>query len=182
MPRSRRPACARCLRRTATSSPCRRERRFAISRKRRRPRARPSVVARRQIHRVLLGCIGRVHAALEGSEGRILRARSSSTPYPSFYYSPTWSPDSKKIAYADKRRGLFYIDISQEHPQAVKFVRKRIENFRRTRSMRVVAGQPLSRLLQRGSDLLTCDLRLRHARSTRYQITDGMSDATSCLR
>jgi tricorn protease len=30
---------------------------------------------------------------------------------PSFYYSPIWSPDSKKIAYTDKRLNLWYVDI-----------------------------------------------------------------------
>ncbi len=28
---------------------------------------------------------------------------------PSFFYGPTWSPDSKKIAYADKRQKLWYV-------------------------------------------------------------------------
>jgi len=31
---------------------------------------------------------------------------------PSYYYSPVWSPDSKKIAYHDKRLNLWYIDIA----------------------------------------------------------------------
>ena len=35
---------------------------------------------------------------------------------PSFYYSPTWSPDSKKIAYSDKRLDLWYLDIEAGKP------------------------------------------------------------------
>jgi tricorn protease len=31
---------------------------------------------------------------------------------PSFYYSPVWSPDSKKIAYSDKRMNLWYIELA----------------------------------------------------------------------
>jgi tricorn protease len=31
---------------------------------------------------------------------------------PSFYYSPRWSPDSKKIAYTDKRLNLWYVDVA----------------------------------------------------------------------
>lgn len=31
---------------------------------------------------------------------------------PSFYYSPTWSPDSKKIAFSDKRLGLWYVTVA----------------------------------------------------------------------
>ena len=32
---------------------------------------------------------------------------------PSFYYSPDWSPDSKKIAYYDKRLNLWYVDVDK---------------------------------------------------------------------
>jgi tricorn protease len=31
---------------------------------------------------------------------------------PSFYYSPVWSPDSKKIAYTDRRMNLWYVDVT----------------------------------------------------------------------
>ncbi len=31
---------------------------------------------------------------------------------PSFYYSPTWSPDSQKIAYSDMRLNLWYVDLT----------------------------------------------------------------------
>src|SRR5262249_52940602 len=32
---------------------------------------------------------------------------------PTFYYSPRWSPDSKKIAFTDKRLNLWYVDIEK---------------------------------------------------------------------
>jgi len=35
---------------------------------------------------------------------------------PSFFYSPTWSPDSKKIVYSDKRLNLWYLDIDSGKP------------------------------------------------------------------
>jgi len=35
---------------------------------------------------------------------------------PTFYYSPTWSPDSKKITYSDKRLNLWYIDLEKKTP------------------------------------------------------------------
>ena len=35
---------------------------------------------------------------------------------PSFYYSPTWSPDSKKIVFSDKRLNLWYLDIDAGKP------------------------------------------------------------------
>src|SRR5262249_41198981 len=30
---------------------------------------------------------------------------------PNFYFNPVWSPDSKKIAYADNRQQLWYVDV-----------------------------------------------------------------------
>jgi tricorn protease len=38
---------------------------------------------------------------------------------PSFFYSPTWSPDSKKIAYSDKALNLYYIDLDKGTPVKV---------------------------------------------------------------
>ena len=38
---------------------------------------------------------------------------------PSFYYSPTWSPDSRKIAYCDKRLNLWYVDLTNGIPVKV---------------------------------------------------------------
>jgi tricorn protease len=35
---------------------------------------------------------------------------------PSFFYSPRWSPDSKKIVYSDKRLNLWYLDIDAGKP------------------------------------------------------------------
>jgi tricorn protease len=38
---------------------------------------------------------------------------------PSFFYSPRWSPDSKKIAYADKRLNLWVVDLDNAVPVKV---------------------------------------------------------------
>ncbi len=35
---------------------------------------------------------------------------------PSFFYNPLWSPDSKKIAFSDKRLNLWYLDIEKGTP------------------------------------------------------------------
>jgi tricorn protease len=35
---------------------------------------------------------------------------------PSFFYAPRWSPDSKKIAYADKRMNLWLVDLDKPAP------------------------------------------------------------------
>ncbi len=37
-------------------------------------------------------------------------------PPPSFFYSPTWSPDSKKIVYTDKRLNVWYVDLAKKTP------------------------------------------------------------------
>ena len=38
---------------------------------------------------------------------------------PSFFYRPTWSPDSKKIAYTDKRLNLWFVDLDKPTPVKV---------------------------------------------------------------
>ena len=38
---------------------------------------------------------------------------------PSFFYSPRWSPDSKKIAYADKRMNLWVVDLDKPVPEKI---------------------------------------------------------------
>jgi len=35
---------------------------------------------------------------------------------PSFFYSPIWSPDSKKITYSDKRLNIWYVDLEKKIP------------------------------------------------------------------
>ncbi|TKC12835.1 peptidase S41 [Pedobacter polaris] len=37
-----------------------------------------------------------------------------------FYFSPTWSPDSKKLFYSDAHLNLYYIDINTKKPILVK--------------------------------------------------------------
>ncbi|UCE42890.1 MAG: PD40 domain-containing protein [Candidatus Aminicenantes bacterium] len=38
---------------------------------------------------------------------------------PSFYYSPTWSPDSKKLVFTDKHMNIWYVDIEKKNPVKV---------------------------------------------------------------
>ncbi len=38
---------------------------------------------------------------------------------PSYFYSPKWSPDSKRIAFTDKRLNLWYVDIDKGAPVKV---------------------------------------------------------------
>src|ERR1051326_3448088 len=38
---------------------------------------------------------------------------------PAFPYEPTWSPDSKKIAYTDKSLNVSYIDLEKKTPMKI---------------------------------------------------------------
>ncbi len=38
---------------------------------------------------------------------------------PSFFYGPAWSPDSKRIAYTDKRLQLWYLELDQPTPKRI---------------------------------------------------------------
>jgi tricorn protease len=40
-------------------------------------------------------------------------------PSPSYFYSPHWSPDSKRILYSDKKLNLLYLDVDNPHPVKV---------------------------------------------------------------
>jgi tricorn protease len=95
---------------------------------------------------------------------------------PSFYYNPTWSPDGKRIAYADKRRNLWLIDLATG-----KNTKADTDPF--------PLGAPLAPVWSPDSKWLA------YARSTgsmmaavflyevesgkQHQATDGMSDARS---
>jgi len=94
---------------------------------------------------------------------------------PSFFYSPTWSPDSKKIAFTDKRLNLWYVDIDAGKPIHVDSNPYDGANFS-------PAWSPDSRWIAYTRQL---DSTL-HAvfiygveDKTAHQITDGLSDTAS---
>ena len=94
---------------------------------------------------------------------------------PSFFYEPTWSPDSKKIAYNDKRLNLWYVDV--DHPTPVKVGTDRFDS----------PLQEFDAQWSPDSKWLTYTLQLEnHMRGVfvyslesqkATQVTDGMSDA-----
>ncbi|HEY5838245.1 MAG TPA: PDZ domain-containing protein, partial [Pyrinomonadaceae bacterium] len=43
---------------------------------------------------------------------------------PSFFYGPIWSPDSKKVAFTDKRLNLWYVDLDKGTPIKVDTSRR----------------------------------------------------------
>jgi tricorn protease len=97
---------------------------------------------------------------------------------PSFYYSPVWSPDSKKIAFTDKRLNLWFVDIEKGAPVKVDTDR------------RSLGGEPpLNPGWSPDSRWLTYSKRLQswygaiyvHSleEGKSFQVTDGLSDADS---
>ena len=94
---------------------------------------------------------------------------------PSFFYAPTWSPDSKKIAFTDKRLNFWYVDLDKGAP--VKVDTDRFEDPTVSPS---VAWSPDSKWLTY-SKFLENHLRGVFVYSIETskvsQITDGVGDA-----
>ena len=96
---------------------------------------------------------------------------------PSFYYSPSWSPDSRKVLFTDKHLNIWYVDAESEEATKVD-----TDNY----------GHPdrsLNPAWSLDSNWITYSKRLdnhMHAifvyslkEGKSYQITDGLSDAIS---
>jgi tricorn protease len=94
---------------------------------------------------------------------------------PSFFYGPTWSPDSKKISFADKRLNIWYVDIDKGQPVKV------------TTDLYDAFAAPVTSSWSPDSKWLTYSRYLPnhlHAifvysveQAKNSQVTDGMSDA-----
>ncbi len=96
---------------------------------------------------------------------------------PSFFYSPIWSPDSKKISYTDKRLNLWYVDLEKKTP-----VRVDTDLYDSPGYAMTAAWSPDSRWLAFSKQLhnhlhAVVVYFLSDGKCT--QVTDGMSDATS---
>lgn len=93
---------------------------------------------------------------------------------PSFFYSPTWSPDSKKISFADKRLNLWYVDIDKGTPIKVDTSRRGFGfNASWSPDSRWIAyTKPLESWYS-----AVFIYSIEEAKS--QQVTDGLSDASS---
>jgi tricorn protease len=93
----------------------------------------------------------------------------------SFYYEPMWSPDSKKIAFSDKRLNIWYIDLAKGTP--VKIDTDTYDAPQRTLDP---VWSPDSRWIAY-SKTLTSHMHAIFAYSLdqakSLQLTDGLSDA-----
>ena len=94
---------------------------------------------------------------------------------PSFFYGPTWSPDSKKIAFTDKRLNFWYVDVDKGAPVKVD-----ADRFEDPTVSLAVAWSPDSKWLTY-SKFLENHLRSIFVYSletaTASQIADGLGDA-----
>ena len=140
---------------------------FATSRKRRAPpnatrRGRPTAVDCLFLRRV-----GRVHAALKGSERARTRARHSARHLSVVLLFADLVAGQQEDRLQRQALGLYYIDIAQEHPQGGE-VRdaSAIENFAQIRSMRPGRRTAATSRTPTTPELPACDLRLRYARRT----------------
>jgi tricorn protease len=94
---------------------------------------------------------------------------------PSFYYDLTWSPDSQKIAYSDKRLHLWYLNLTNGGPVLVD-----TDYYEEGPSAFRVKWSPDSRWLTYDCNLpnqLHAVFVYSLGRGKTSQITDGMSDA-----
>jgi tricorn protease len=58
-----------------------------------------------------------LHIADQSGSGAVKKINLGNPP--AYFYSPLWSPDSKKIAYTDKRLNLWYVDVEKGTPVKV---------------------------------------------------------------
>jgi tricorn protease len=107
----------------------------------------------------------------QGGQGDVQRIDLGAPP--SFFYAPVWSPDSRNIAYFDKRLNLWYVDTGKGQPVKV--------------DTDLYDGAAFSQTWAPDSKWIAYVKQLRnnlHAvfvysleQKKSYQVTDGMSDA-----
>ena len=91
---------------------------------------------------------------------------------PTFYYSPIWSPDSKKITYSDKRLNVWYIDLEKKTP-----VRRGYRSVRWAELQHgVVSRQQVAGITKHLDNHMHAVFVYSLETGKATQITDGMSD------
>ncbi|MBI3684115.1 MAG: PD40 domain-containing protein [Acidobacteria bacterium] len=114
-----------------------------------------------------------LHVAPQDGMGEVQKIPLG-TP-PSFFYSPLWSPDSKKIVYSDKRLNLWYVDLEKKAP-----VRIDRGTYQESMAYFQPAWSPDSKWIAYARQLRNrlCAIQLYSLETGQpAQITDGMSDA-----
>ncbi|HEY1958317.1 MAG TPA: PDZ domain-containing protein [Polyangiaceae bacterium] len=94
---------------------------------------------------------------------------------PSYFYSPRWSPDSKKIALTDKRLNLWLIDIERPTPQKIDTAKYEGAGFDETWSHDSKWLTYVKELDNHFHAIFVYSLDEKKA----HQVTDARSDASS---
>ncbi len=95
---------------------------------------------------------------------------------PSYFYAPRWSPDSKKIAYSDKRLQLWYLELANPTPKLVDT--DYYEGFRNAPFQQSWSADSQWMTYQRSLvNGLSAVFVYSLERGKAFQLTDGMSDA-----
>ena len=121
---------------------------------------------------------GEYELAIRDQSGQGAARRVSLADKPSFFYDPIWSPDSRRILYADKHLGLWYVDVesgARKHVDDDYYAGFGITEF-------TAAWSPDGRWIAYSRKLANN----QHAvfvysldDGKAHQVTDGMSDAVS---
>ena len=91
-----------------------------------------------------------------------------------YYYTPVWSPDSRKIAFTDKKLNVWYVDVDKKTPTLVD-----TDIYDGPRRVSELSWSPDSRWVAYTKQLQNY-LRVIYVYSletgSKHQLTDGMSD------
>jgi len=96
---------------------------------------------------------------------------------PSFYYSPRWSPDSKKIVFTDKHLNLYYLDLDKNKPVLIDT--DTYSHPQRSLDPVWSSDSKWIAYTKRLDNHLRAVFLYSLAEKKFHQITDGMSDALS---
>jgi len=96
---------------------------------------------------------------------------------PSYYYVPTWSPDSKKIVFTDKRLNLWYVEA--ESGKAVKVDKDTYDHGDRTIDPVWSPDSKWIAYAKRLDSQMHAIFLYSLEGGTIHQLTDGLSDAIS---
>ncbi len=116
-----------------------------------------------------------LHVADHTGKGDVRKFRIGSPP--AFYYNPLWSPDSKKIAFTDKRLNVAYLDL--ESGETVMVDTDKYDGPRRVERAEWAPDSKWLAYTKQLRNTLRAVFLYSLEKKERFQITDGMSDATN---
>src|SRR3990172_8377898 len=110
-----------------------------------------------------------------GSQDGLTRPRAITLPEPSFYYTPAWSPDSKRLAFTDAKLNLWDVDVASG-----KVTRVDTDEYAHPERTVDPVWSPDSKWLaytKRLDNQFHAVMVYSVDQARAFQLTDGMSDA-----